>query len=130
MIHINAIDHICLWVNSLTKAKAYYEKLFGFQCTAREGDVKTLVVESDKIHFFIRENFGNSEFIPKQHLSLEVNSINEIITNLELLGITEYKVGTVKIFERRNYKWCEWRDPDGIRLECVEIIPSERILLV
>lgn len=122
MIRTKAIDHVCLWVRSLSEAKDYYEKVFGFVCTPREGDDTTLVVESENIHFFLSENGNASEFLSKQHISFEVDSLNQIIESLEALGISEYDVGEVSFFVHKNYKWCEWRDPSGIRLECVEMV--------
>lgn len=116
------IDHICLWVRSLTQAKAYYEKVFGFICTPRQGSTDTLIVESDHIHFFIQETGDDARFIDKQHLSFEVDSLHDVITSLNKMGISDYETGQVDFFSRRNYKWCEWRDPDGIRLECIESI--------
>jgi catechol 2,3-dioxygenase-like lactoylglutathione lyase family enzyme len=122
MIHPKAIDHVCLWVESLSEAKNYYEKIFGFTCTPRDNDENTLVVESDKIHFFICEEKNGDEFISKQHLSFEVESLEQVINSLDKMGISDYEQGEVNFFAHRNYKWCEWRDPSGIRLECVEII--------
>lgn len=122
MIHTKSIDHVCLWVRSLLEAKTYYEKIFGFECKPREGDESTLVVESETIHFFISEVTDEEGFIAKQHLSFEVESLESVIKSLTQMGITDYEQGVVTFFNHRNYKWCEWRDPSGIRLECVEII--------
>lgn len=61
-------------------------------------------------------------FVAKQHISFEVESLARVIENLNALGITDYEVGEVGFFVHKNYKWCEWRDPSGIRLECVELI--------
>jgi catechol 2,3-dioxygenase-like lactoylglutathione lyase family enzyme len=118
---IKSIDHICLWVRSLSESKAYYERVFGVVCRSRPGDPKTLIVESESIHFFISENVGEDSFISKQHLSLEVDSLLEFTEHIRNLGITDYAMGEVGCFSNKNYKWCEWRDPDGIRLECVEL---------
>ena len=122
MINIKSIDHICLWVSSLTTSKEYYEKLFNIKCATRQGDAKTLVVESDFIHFFISEHEekSGSAFLKKQHLSFSVEQLDDVVRYLEELNI-EYVLGDVDFFKNRNYKWCEWRDPDGIRLECIEI---------
>lgn len=122
MIKLNKIDHVCLWVRSLTETKSYYEKLFGMTCTPREGDETTLVVESDNIHFFISETPEPSEFISKQHISFEVESLGVVIDTLDEMGIAGYEVGEVTFFAHNNYKWCEWRDPNGIRIECVELV--------
>ncbi len=121
MIELKSIDHICLWVRSLEISKKYYEKLFSVACFAREGDDKTLVVESSSVHFFISENNENADFLKKQHLSFEVERLANVTGHLTHLEI-DYSVGEVGFFKNRNYKWCEWRDPDGIRLECVETI--------
>ena len=122
MINTIAIDHVCLWVRSLAETKEYYEKLFSFECSYRNGDKNTLIVESKNTHFFFSEYSNESEFISKQHISFEVVSLNQVIEALEKLGVNEYQIGEVEFFTHKNYKWCEWRDPSGIRLECVEII--------
>jgi len=122
MIKAIAIDHVCLWVRSLPEAKAYYENLLGVTCTPRAGDPDTLVAESDSIHFFISENRADDGFLSRQHLSFEVASLDQVIGSLEASGISDYRLGEVGFFKYRNYKWCEWLDPSGIRLECVELI--------
>ena len=122
MIHPKAIDHVCLWVTSLSEAKSYYENVFGFVCKAREGDANTLVVESENVHFFISESNNAGRFLSNQHLSFEVDSLEEVIDSLNKMGISDYDQGEVTFFTHKNYKWCEWRDPNGIRLECVEIV--------
>jgi len=33
-----------------------------------------------------------------------------------------FEMGIFEGFEYHNYYWVEWHDPDGIRLECVELI--------
>ncbi|KPJ95584.1 MAG: hypothetical protein AMJ53_02470 [Gammaproteobacteria bacterium SG8_11] len=122
MIKTKSIDHVCLWVRSLPEAKGYYEKVFGFVCTPRESDQTTLVVESENIHFFLSESKTESDFLSKQHISFEVESLDKVIESLKGLGISEFHVGQVNYFFHKNYKWCEWRDPSGIRLECVEMV--------
>ena len=122
MITTKSIDHVCLWVKSLPETKDYYEKVFGFSCFPKPNDEKTLCVESDSVHFFICESMEYNDLIPQQHISFEVNSLDNVITSLKELGIKDYKMGEVHLFKKRNYKWCEWSDPNGIRLECIELI--------
>jgi len=123
MIRLNKIDHVCLWVRSLSEAKAYYEQLFGLECREREGDPVTLVVESESVHFFISEaEPAAAALTNRQHLSFEVDSLAAVIDTLEAMGIRDYRSGEVNLFKHHNYKWCEWRDPSGIRLECVETL--------
>lgn len=122
MIEPKRIDHVCLSVRDLGRSKTYYEQLFGAKCWPRENDPTTLIVETKNIHFFLSESSAISEFLSSQHLSLQVEDLSAVISELEKLGITEYETGVVEFFERNNYRWCEWRDPDGIRLECVELI--------
>ncbi len=122
MIHATAIDHVCLAVSSLVRAQEYYERVFGATCKLRDDDPTTLVVEAAHVHFFLLESHANPEFLSAQHLSLRVNSLEVVISTLNALGINEYETGVVDFFEHDNYRWCEWRDPDGIRLECVEIL--------
>lgn len=81
-----------------------------------------MVVESEDIHYFLSESAINNESLSKQHISFKVESLNQVIENLKVLGISEYEVGEVSFFTHRNYKWCEWRDPSGIRLECIEVV--------
>lgn len=122
MIRPNAIDHICLWVRSLEESRDYYESLFNIECKPREGDNRTLIVESPEIHFFISEDSTlPDDFFARQHLSLRVSSLAEVIRHLELLGITDYETGEISFMQYQNYMWCEWRSPEGIRLECVEL---------
>lgn len=120
MIKTKAIDHVCLWVRSVAEAKEYYEKVFGFVCVPRDADNTTLVVESENVHFFLSESENDNDFLSKQHISFEVESLHSVVDNLNALGISQYQLGEVSLFKHKNYKWCEWRDPSGIRLECVE----------
>lgn len=121
-IKTQAIDHIWLWVHSLERSKAYYEALFGFRCTPRDGDAQTMLVEGESVHLFLRQIEGNGDFIGQQHLALVVSDLESVIASLQQHGIHDYTTGQVDCFTRRNYDWCEWRDPDGIRLECVAYI--------
>lgn len=122
MINAKSIDHVCLRVHSVSESREYYERIFGFTCTPKEGDNLTLLVESNTIHFFIRQTDNAHDFISNQHIAFEVDSLDQVVGNLETSGITDYKTGEVRFFAHKNYKWCEWKDPGGIRLECVEII--------
>ena len=122
MIQANAIDHICLAVSSLRQSQAYYERVFGVVCKFRENDPKTLVVETPRLHFFLSQSDESPAFLSQQHLSFRVDSLEKAIASLHNLGITNYETGAVDFFEHSNYRWCEWRDPDGIRLECVELL--------
>ena len=122
MIKPEAIDHVCLWVRSLARSRVYYERLFGLECTVRPGAVDTLLLESEQVHFFLRECREETRFIEQQHLSFVVKDLCEIVTTLEEQGIRDYGTGEVTFMKYRNYAWCEWKDPDGIRLECIEFI--------
>ncbi|WP_455210099.1 VOC family protein [Kaarinaea lacus] len=126
MINATAIDHVCLWVRSLPDAKSYYEKIFGFACTPRENDETTLVVESENVHFFLRESKDENIFLSKQHIAFQVESLSNVIETLNVMGISNYRLGEVNCFDHKNYKWCEWQDPSGIRLECVEIVYNSK----
>ena len=121
MIRPTSIDHICLLVTSIIRSKCYYEHIFDFTCRPKPDDPKTLMVESPNIHFFMTEVHNVSPgFLSKQHFSFEVINLDHVISSLEKLGISDYDTGEFTMFEHRPYKWCEWRDPDGIRIECVE----------
>ena len=122
MIKTKAIDHVCLWVRSLPETKAYYEKVFAFDCHYRQEQWATLVVEGEGVHFFISEYADKNDLIKKQHISFRVDSVDDVIDQLNALKITQYDDGVSNCFNKNNYKWCEWRDPSGIRLECVELL--------
>ena len=109
-------------VSDLNRSKKYYEKLFGAKCWFRKDNSKMLVIETKGIHFFLAESEASPEFLSCQHLSLQVDSLKDVIFNLESLKITDYETGIIDFFEYENYRWCEWRDPDNMRLECVESI--------
>lgn len=123
MISPTAIDHTCLLVTDLSRAREHFEKLFDFQITTREGVPTTLVVESPAIRFFLTETSTDaSAFLPMQHLSFRVDDLEEVIGRLKTAGIEGFNVGQVDFLRRDNYRWCEWRGPNRIRLECVELL--------
>jgi catechol 2,3-dioxygenase-like lactoylglutathione lyase family enzyme len=85
------------------------------------------MVESPNIHLFISEVRGvSTDFLSRQHLSFEVDNLGHVVSALEEFGISGYETGEFEMSQHRNYKWCEWRDPDGIRIECVERTPGLR----
>lgn len=43
---LKQIDHICLLVSDIHKAKLYYEKIFDFKCNLHPNDKNILMVES------------------------------------------------------------------------------------
>jgi hypothetical protein len=86
------------------------------------GDDSTLVVESEAVHFFLRECGAESRLLSKQHLSFEVESLDTVIEALNEMAMTDYHVGEVGFFTHKNYRWCQWEDPNGIQLECVEVV--------
>jgi catechol 2,3-dioxygenase-like lactoylglutathione lyase family enzyme len=119
MIAPIAIDHTCLVVRSLPRSQAFYEALFDFTFAPREGDPRTLAVESVLVHFFMTQvPDAPAEFLRCQHLSFRVKDLEPVMARLEAAG-HEFTFGEVTFFKQNNYRWCEWRDPDGIRLECV-----------
>ncbi len=124
MIEPKAIDHTTLFVRSIERSKAYYQRLFAVDCKVREDSPGTLVVESPHIHFFLVEDpEAPADFVAKQHLSLQVDDLDQAMEILADRGVTGTSAGEVTFFRHNNYRWCEWRDPDGIRLECVQTTP-------
>lgn len=120
-IHTIGIDHICLLVSNLEVAKAYYRSLFDVITNPHPTASNTLMCETEHIHFFIEEVDFPKELLSKQHLSLRVSDVQTIMDTLQSLNIP-FESGKFEGFEYQNYDWVEWRDPDGIRLECVELI--------
>lgn len=121
MIQISAIDHTCLAVSSLEQAKIYYADLFGADLFLRENDPSSLVFETESVHFFFTEVQTDSETYRRQHISFRVENLDHVQQELTLRNIPFTK-GSVDFFTTNNYHWIEWRDPDGIRVECVEVI--------
>lgn len=117
-----SIDHVCLFVSNLENSKLYYEKVFGFVCNPHPKDDSILMVENENIHFFLKKVAIPESVLENQHLSFKVSDINKVVDTLHKNGIHNYEVGEFTHFKFNNYKWLEWRDPDGIRLECVETV--------
>ena len=115
------IDHVYLLVSNLEKARGYYQAIFGLTVALHPTAQKTVMCESPELHFFIEQVDFPKPFLSKQHLSLRVSDVQTIRDTLQSLDIP-YRSGTFTKFEYQNYHWVEWRDPDGIRLECVELI--------
>jgi catechol 2,3-dioxygenase-like lactoylglutathione lyase family enzyme len=122
VIDVIGIDHICLLVSDLEKSREYYEKLFNVACKFHPRDDKTLMLETNKIHFFLKEIKMPSEFYENQHLSFETLNIDMAAEKLKQCKIENFEIGVFNDFRFNNYKWLEWRDLDGIRLECIEKI--------
>lgn len=75
-------------------------------------------LERGPVHFFLEESDVQKAFLSKQHLSFAVEDLSEIKQRLTEKDIA-YEEGTTKLFQRGAYQWVEWRDPDGVRVECV-----------
>jgi catechol 2,3-dioxygenase-like lactoylglutathione lyase family enzyme len=121
MIDLQGIDHVCLLISDLKKSKIYYEKLFNIVCKPHPNDATTLMVESPFVHFFIKEINAPQSFLGYQHLSFKVPTLGVIIRELEMNNIS-YETGTFTYFTNSKYRWVEWRDLNGIRLECIEAL--------
>jgi catechol 2,3-dioxygenase-like lactoylglutathione lyase family enzyme len=89
--------------------------------TTRETpDGRNLQLEKATVHFFLAEEPTiDADSVNRQHISFEVESLGPVIALLEARG-EPYELGQYSGFKSRNYRWCEWRDPAGIRIECVE----------
>lgn len=116
------IDHVCLIVNNLEESQKYYERILNMESRKSNTDSKTILLENKEVHFFIIERDFPREYIEMQHISIQTESIEIKKQELVEKGITELTMGEFRQFRYHNYKWIEWRDPDGIRLEYVESI--------
>jgi catechol 2,3-dioxygenase-like lactoylglutathione lyase family enzyme len=122
---LRAIDHVTLQVPDIRVARRYYEEVFGFSCRelSNEGS-KSLQLEGGDVHFFITEMPAvDPEVVRRQHISFEVDSLTPVRDLLDKRG-ESYESGEYSGFRTRNYRWCEWRDPNGIRVECVEHVDA------
>ncbi len=97
VIEPTKIDHVCLMVSDLNRAKSYYELLFGAKCRLREDKPKMLIVEAKNVHFFLSESETDTAFQSMQHLSLQVSNLADVISKLEALEIAEYETGIVDL---------------------------------
>ena len=113
------IDHVYLHVSNLEKTRSHLESIFDFKFFQRPNSDKIAAVESKNIHFFIQEGNLPKEHLHKQHISFEIDDINAIKEKLENMEIP-FRTGTFSYFTYKNYNWVEWRDHDGIKLECVQ----------
>ncbi len=125
-MRIQAIDHVTLYVGSLDAVAAYYEEVFGFSTRLLPGSgPRTLSCENDAVHFFVVEDPAvPAEFVRRQHVSFQVPSLGPVVALLRSRG-EPHETGVHRGFETRNYRWCEWRDPAGIRVECVETLAGD-----
>ncbi|MEM8860943.1 MAG: VOC family protein [Chloroflexota bacterium] len=123
MLNLQSIDHVTLIVTDLKAVKRYYEELFGFSITEIfHKESKHLQLEIGTVRFFFTEDpTVSTEMIRQQHISFAAESLAPVIALLEARG-EAYTTGTYHGFKTNNYHWCEWRDPAGIRVECVEHI--------
>ncbi len=119
MIDFRGIDHTCLLVSDLERSQRYYETLFNVICKPHPGDTSALMVESPYVHFFIKKINAPESFLECQHVSFRVPALYYIIEELKRNNIS-HKTGIFAHFTYSNYRWVEWQDPDGIRLECIE----------
>jgi catechol 2,3-dioxygenase-like lactoylglutathione lyase family enzyme len=113
-VRIQAIDHVTLRVRSVALAKEYYEAVFGLKCSPATVDGATV----------LRLENLDAAHVRAQHLSFTVADLDAVISELEARG-EQCEVGRFEGFTYRNYRWCEWRDPEGIRVECVEPLVSD-----
>ena len=117
------IDHTCLIVTALDKTQQHYQGVFDFAFQPRDGDPNTWVVESSQARFFFTQvPDAPLAFLRMQHISFRVQRLEEVIERLRCVGVDHFETGVVDFFAHNNYRWCEWRDPDGIRVECVETV--------
>ena len=120
---IQAIDHVSLYVRSTDRVKEFYRTVLAMTVTEGSNeDGNYLSVENESVHFFIVEDSTvTAEFIAKQHLSFVVDQLEPVKIALDKSDIP-HETGTFEGFKFVNFHWCEWLDPEGIRLECVEHI--------
>ena len=122
-MELRSIDHVTLYVSSIHKVKEFYSDLFQLSCNevTSEG-LSYLIVENEAVHFFIMEDTEVSPaFVAKQHISFEVEELETVIAKLESRKLP-YETGYYDGFKTRNYRWCEWLDPESIRVECVQYV--------
>ena len=126
MFQLQSIDHVTLFVQDIDTIKEYYAELFGFSVTELfHKNAKNLQLEAGPVRLFITEDKEiEPRIVEQQHVSFAVGSLLPVIDLLKARG-ESYKTGTFLGFESNNYHWCEWRDPAGIRVECVEHIPDK-----
>ena len=120
-MEIKSIDHVTLYVKSILNVKRFYRDLFQLSCKEVFNDeLLGLSLENESVHFFILEDPNiDPEFVSRQHISFQVEKLEPVIEQLKSLKI-QHRTGQYQGFKKRNYRWCEWKDPEKIRVECVE----------
>jgi catechol 2,3-dioxygenase-like lactoylglutathione lyase family enzyme len=116
------IDHTHLFVSDPERSKTYYEALFNFNISPMPEEKDMYMVESEHVHFFIKKAENDPYNLKEQHIAFEVPNIQKVMKKLDKMNIQTYEIGVFDKFESNNYEWIEWRDPDGIKIECVEIV--------
>jgi len=123
MALLKRIDHTTLYPADPEALAAHIDAVFECPSTPLEDDPNVLLMEQGTVHFFIVKR-PSSELPADQHLSFEVTDLRALKQRLDQIGLG-YRTGRFSGFKSRNYDWCEWRAPDNIRLEGVEIISSD-----
>ena len=122
-MELKSIDHVTLYVNSIDNVKEFYRDIFNLSCEEVTSDgVSYLIIENSAVHFFIMEDPDiTPAFVAKQHISFAVDQLENVIEKLELHKLP-YETGQYSGFKTRNYRWCEWLDPESIRVECIQYV--------
>ena len=122
-MELRSIDHVTLYVNSIDNVKEFYRDIFDLSCkeVSKNGE-NYLIIENDAVHFFIMEDHDiNPAFVAKQHISFAVDQLKNVIERLKFHNLS-YETGQYRGFKTRNYHWCEWLDPESIRVECIQYV--------
>ena len=120
MVFLKRIDHTTLFVADLDGFEKHIQAVTGCEVSRLEDDNNVSLFEQGDVHFFAVEVPAGD--IPKdQHLSFEVSDLEALQDRLNALDVP-FETGTFTKFKFRNYRWCEWKIADNVRLEGIELI--------
>jgi lactoylglutathione lyase len=121
-----ATGHVGLNVSDLDRAAAFYQKVFGFELTARSDEpgreYAFLAQDGQLVLTLWRQSTGRAaaDRPGLHHLSFQVESVTDVHAaeeRLRALGATIHHGGIVAHREGADSGGLFFEDPDGIRLE-------------
>ena len=124
---LNRIHHVAIIVSDYKKSKDFYVNKLGFEIIRENfredrNDYKLdLKFGNCELEIFARANSPKRVSFPEacglRHLAFKVDHIEEVVTELNALGI---ETEPIRVDEFTNKKMTFFMDPDGLPLELHE----------
>lgn len=131
---IHRLNHAVLYVRDVARTVAFYEDVLGFAVTARMGEQAAFLRapasanDHDVAFFGLGADAGDSTAgrgaVGLYHLAWEVDSLDDLEEHLDRLAAAGALVGTS---DHGTTKSLYAKDPDGIEMEIVWLVPAHLI---